>query len=92
MTERQIHAVHDRDLEKLLESLKLLNDLRAGKIKCGECQCAVSEENLGFLYPYEGKIRICCDKADCFYNATKKLSAENLKAGKADEKEHSEQV
>ena len=92
MTERRIHAVHDRDLEKLLESLKLLDDLRAGKIKCSECACVVSEENLGFLYPYEGKIRICCDKPDCFYNATKKLSTENPEVGKVDEKEHSEQV
>lgn len=76
MTEKIIHAVHDRDLENLLRSLNLLDDLRAGKIKCNECQCEVSEDNLGFIYPYEGKIRVCCDKPGCFYNAVKKLSLE----------------
>jgi len=79
MIEKKIHAVHDRDLEKLLESLHLLNDLRKGKIKCSECECEVSEENLGFLYPYEGKIRVCCDKPACFYNAVEKLSVETPK-------------
>jgi len=79
MTEKRIHAVHDSDLENLLQGLNLLDDLRAGKIKCNECKCEISEENLGFLYPFEGKIRVCCDKPACFYNAVNKVSVETPK-------------
>ena len=91
MTEKRIHAVHDRDLENLLRSLKLLDDLRAGKIKCSECDCIISEENLGFLYPYAGEIRVCCDKPDCFYNARRKINPESPRKEETNEKEHLEQ-
>ena len=73
MTMKRIHAVHDRDLEGFLESLNLLEPLRTGKVKCAECECEVNEKNLGFIYPFEGEIRICCDKIECFYEVMQKI-------------------
>jgi hypothetical protein len=67
MVEQKIHAVHDRDLEKLLKSLNLLEDLLAGKIECYLCKCKITMNNLGFIFPEKGEIRICCDKPDCFF-------------------------
>lgn len=73
MAERRIRAVHERDLEGLLKSLNLLESLRTGKVKCAECQCEVTEKNLGFIYPFKGEIRVCCDNLECFYEVMLKI-------------------
>lgn len=81
MAKRIIHAVHDRDLEKLLESLDLLEDVRAGKVHCYLCKRIVTLDNLGCIFPEQKEIRICCDKPECFFKASRRLEGLRKKLG-----------
>lgn len=61
----KIHAVPDKDVEKLLENLGLLNDIKDHLIFCGICGEPLSIENIGCIYPSEHEIKLCCDKLKC---------------------------
>lgn len=66
-TKRKIYAVHDRDLEKFLEDLKMLDMVSNGEIRCPECDCTITLKNIGFIMMHRNKIKICCDNIECFY-------------------------
>lgn len=72
----EICAVHERDLERFLKSLGLLEALEKGEIKCDVCSCQVTKKNIGFIYPFEGKIRVCCDKPDCYREIMRRVKGE----------------
>lgn len=72
----ELYAVHERDLERFLKSLGLLEALKKGEIRCDICSCLVTKENLGFIYPFEGKTRVCCDRPDCYHEIMRKVKGE----------------
>jgi hypothetical protein len=67
--EGKIYAVHDRDLKQFLMDLNLLEKITAGEIKCPECDCTITIENVGFISMSKGVVKICCDNIACFYKA-----------------------
>lgn len=81
MVERIIHAVHDRDLEKLLESLNLQEDVRAGKVQCYVCKHTITMDNIGCIFPEQREIRFCCDKPECFLEASRRFEGLRKKLG-----------
>lgn len=76
MAKREIYAVHEHDLGRFLGSLGLLEALEAGKIRCAICKCQVTKENFGSLYPFEGGIKVCCDKSDCYSEVIRRVRKE----------------
>lgn len=65
MGETAVAAVHDDDLDQLLEGLELLEDFRAGRIACAFCGDRVNYENLYALFPDGQDIKSSCDKPAC---------------------------
>ena len=69
----RVRAVLESDLDQLLESLGLLDELEAGRLKCFICGQVVSKDNLGSIFPYAGEIRVCCDKTECYMERARLL-------------------
>lgn len=61
----EIHSVHDKDLEKILDGLSLLNKFKSGKLKCKFCHETVNFNNLHSFFPEAGRISFACDRPDC---------------------------
>lgn len=61
----KLHSVHDRDLEKILDGLSLLNKFKSGKLKCKFCHEVINFDNLHSFFPEAGKISFICDNPDC---------------------------
>ena len=70
---RKIYAVHDRDLKDFLADLNLLEKVLQGEIKCPECECIITLENIGFITMFKGEAEICCDDLECFYKLRRKV-------------------
>jgi hypothetical protein len=64
---RKILAVHDRDLKEFLSDLQLLEKISRGEIRCHECDCVITLENIGFFSIFKGDVKVCCDDMECFY-------------------------
>lgn len=75
---REIHAVHESDLDDFLENIGLLEDLENGKLICDICGCKVSRENFRCVYPIAGEIKICCSKLECYQKALTKVKGDKL--------------
>ena len=61
-----LKAVHDQDLEDLLASLNLLEDIKDGKRRCDICGAPLTLDNLGAIFPLEGsRIGLACDEPTC---------------------------
>jgi hypothetical protein len=73
MKKYKINAVHEDDLDTFFDGLGLLNDLNNNKIKCSTCNCTVTKENFGCIYPYKNDIKLCCDKLDCYSKILRKM-------------------
>ena len=65
-----LNAVHDNDLEKLLENLNLNEKLNQGELKCKFTGETITLENLHSIFPESGTIKLVCDSPD----AIKQLS------------------
>jgi len=65
MNKEGIKAVHDQDLEVLLERLGMLTKFKHGKLKCKFCKAAITPENLHSLFPQSGIIKVVCDRIEC---------------------------
>ena len=57
-----IHAVHDRDIAKFWDSLKLPEAQ-----PCYICGKKVTKENVSAFAPFDGNVEVCCEKLNCFY-------------------------
>jgi hypothetical protein len=58
-------AVHESDLETYLQSLGLLQDVRAGKIKCQFCGERLTLDRVAAVFPLGGSIKVACDRPAC---------------------------
>lgn len=64
-----INAVSDSNLDELIASLGLREDLANGKIFCHCCGKNLSRDNVGCIYPINNEIRLCCDTLECLQRA-----------------------
>lgn len=62
----EIKAVHDDDLEGLLKSLDVYDDVIQGKAKCYFCGNTITMENLECVFPIERSIQFCCSRKECY--------------------------
>ena len=60
-----IKAVHEKNLDSLLESLGLTEPLEQGKLVCAICGCKITRANIGTIFPDEGQVRVCCNNPGC---------------------------
>jgi len=65
MTGESIRAVHDDDLDAVLDRLGLGRHLRAGELKCKICGAIVTRETLQALFPDSGTIKVLCNNVSC---------------------------
>jgi len=72
--ERKIYAVHDRDLSQFLTDLRLLDKIAEGQVKCPECECTITLNNIGFITIYKGEAKLCCDNIECFYRLKTRIN------------------
>lgn len=63
--ENQMKAVHDKDLEKLLRSLNVYDDVIDGKFKCLFCNNKITLDNIDSIVPYNNSVQFTCDKSEC---------------------------
>jgi hypothetical protein len=62
---KEIDAIHKHDIKDLLQSLNLLEDFNAQKIRCQFCRDIIQENNFGAIYPDDKKILFSCSKLEC---------------------------
>lgn len=65
LPKEKVHAVHDEDLEKILEGLGVLNKFKHGELKCKFCNNTITFNNLHSLFPQSGAIKFVCDDSEC---------------------------
>lgn len=65
MNNNKMKAVHDKDLEKLLKSLNVYDDVVNRKCTCLFCRNIITLENIDSIVPYEQTIQFTCDNTDC---------------------------
>lgn len=61
----KLRAVHDDDLESLLQALGVYGKFSAGKLTCSFCKDAISQQNLHSVFPDSGAIKFCCSRPGC---------------------------
>lgn len=67
-----IPAIHDKDLEKILSDLGLLERLKKGELFCINCSKQITWNNLFALKVLDNKHVLFCDEPDCIDNSTEK--------------------
>lgn len=65
MKNNQMKVVHDDDLERLLKSLNVYEDVSNGKYECLFCHNKITLQNIDAIVPYEGSVQFTCDNPDC---------------------------
>ncbi|MFA5831403.1 MAG: hypothetical protein WC878_06235 [Candidatus Paceibacterota bacterium] len=62
---KEINAVLERDLEKLLTHLGIEKSFSEGNLKCNFCDLVITKENLYSILPKDKKIILTCDRPEC---------------------------
>jgi hypothetical protein len=62
---QRLQAVHDDDLEQVLQSLGVYNDFVHGRLRCAFCKDVITLQNLHSLFPDSGAVKASCTKPDC---------------------------
>lgn len=65
MKDNNMQVVHDNDLQSLLNSLGVYNDVMRGKYHCLFCDNIITTDNIDSIVPHEGTIQFTCDKIEC---------------------------
>jgi len=65
MNKDKLKAVHDDDLDILLEKLGIIGKFTRGKLKCSFCKTVITKENLHSIFPRSGSIKFVCDNSEC---------------------------
>lgn len=62
---KEINAVHERDLDNLLQRLGVKEKFESGVFKCKFCNEVITKQNLYSILPESGGINFICDKPAC---------------------------
>lgn len=65
MKNNQMKAVHDNDLNNLLKSLNVYDDVCSGKFECIFCHKKITIENIDAIVPYDNSVQFTCDDPEC---------------------------
>ncbi len=64
-SEKEVKAVHERDLDKLLQQLGIKERFDASEMKCKFCGTVVTLDNLYSVLPQSGTVHLICNLSDC---------------------------
>ena len=78
MNRKNLNAVHDNDLNKLLINLGLLDKLHEGRLKCKFTGTLITFDNLYSIFPESGDIKLVCDEPDAIKLFTEYINEHNL--------------
>ena len=67
---KEINAVHERDLDNLLQRLGIKKKFESEVFKCKFCNEAITKQNLYSILPESGGINFICDKPACVITFT----------------------
>ena len=67
---KEINAVHERDLDNLLQRFGVKERFDSGEFICKFCQEAITKGNLYSILPESGSINFVCDKPMCVISFT----------------------
>ncbi len=68
-----LKAVHDDDLDSVLEKLGIFSKFKAGQLKCAFCGDAMNFENLHSIFADSGSTKLSCTKPECVVALMSKL-------------------
>jgi hypothetical protein len=74
-----LNAVHDDDLESLLDKLNLLEAIKSGKVKCKFTKEVITLDNLHSLFPEEGVIKLVCDSPEAIKLLSEYINEKDIK-------------
>jgi len=74
---KEISAIHERDLDKLLQRIGAKEKIDAGEVYCKYCKETVTNENLYSILPESGGINFVCDKPVCIVAFTEYAAEKN---------------
>lgn len=63
--DNQMKAVHDNDLENLLKSLGVYDDVVLGKFECLFCKKKITLDNIDSIVPHNNSVQFTCDEPEC---------------------------
>jgi len=75
---KRLKAVHDFDLEKLLKTLRIFDDIQNKKKKCKFCKGIITPRKIYAIFPESCDIKIVCDEKDCIKALSRYLNQGNL--------------
>ena len=78
MIKRKLNAVHDNDLNKLLNNLGLMEKLYEGRLKCKFSGTIITFENLYSIFPESGDIKLVCDSPEAIKQFTEYINEHKL--------------
>ena len=70
----KIRAVHDADLEPLLQKLGLLEDIENGNLRCSFCGRVLTFDNFGGVYKENDQLKSFCQETKCYLEMLKRKS------------------
>jgi hypothetical protein len=62
---KEINAVHERDLDNLLQKIGIKEKFEGGAFKCKFCNETITKQNLNSILLESGGINFICDKPAC---------------------------
>lgn len=65
MKRKIISAVYEDDLEKIVQNLGLLDEIKKGEIRCSGCSNIITLSNVRYIFRKGDNIHFCCDKMSC---------------------------
>lgn len=66
---QKMKVVHEKDVTALFSSLKILDKIEQGEIKCSNCGGTITLENFSFLTYQGGSIYLTCNKINCTHKS-----------------------
>lgn len=76
--EGRVQAVHDDQLQTLLDNLQISSKMQKGEMKCKFCRTIVSFENLAAIFPEIDTIKVVCGEPKCFLELTNYINGKNV--------------
>jgi hypothetical protein len=61
----KIPAIHDHDLETVLNDLGILDKVTSGEVLCSVCGAPLTLDTIECLYMQGTELKLCCQKVEC---------------------------
>lgn len=62
----KVHAIHEKDMEKVIRELGLSENILSGELLCSECGKQINIESIQCIYMQDEDLKICCNGTDCY--------------------------